>query len=83
MSSNDQDDFEAKLKEFSREFEESFRQSLNQLQQRVQEQFDRYELKIQELQSELDDRESKLIALQWKHDIERKEMTDKPRESEE
>lgn len=72
-----QGDFEEGLKNFSMEYEESLRRTLNELRQYVQEQFERYEQKIQELQSELDDRESKLIAMQWKHDIEQKEMMDK------
>lgn len=77
MSTNKQENFEERLKDFSKEFEDSFRRSLNQLQQRVQEQFDRYENKIRELQLELDDRERKLITMQWKHDIEQKEIMDK------
>lgn len=72
-----QGNFEEGLKRFSTEYEESLRRALNGFRQFVQEQFEQYEQKIQELQSQLDDRENKLIAMQWKHDIEQKEMMDK------
>lgn len=77
MSGNLQEDFEAKLHELSREFENSFLRHLNQLRQRVQEQFEEYERKIHVLQTELNDREKKIVEMQWKHDIEQKEMMDK------
>lgn len=62
------------------EYDDLTRNLRQKLMEVLQEVVNRYELQIQELKSELDDRESKLIAQQWKHDIERKEWMDKIKE---
>lgn len=79
MSLNDQNDDDMypsqreQIEKFSDEFSAILRKNMNELQQRVLDEFHRYEQIVKNLKIELKETQTELIQQECQHDIERRQ----------